>query len=407
MDDGERFGGPLPAGVSLMFVEIDWDEGTFRFVRTDGKEALISDRGRARPSDVIVKSTYFMLANCIMLETDRGDLLGAELPTLESLSPRNGRPVIYLDQKDWSALANAIHSPNRVALVERRAAETLIDLARGRKIILPMSSAHMAETCKWTDRERRYLLALTITQLSGGWQMQDPLTVRREEFRRNFIERYVAGESFVGRDAFTLAPNAIHSSRSRYPKSEADDALPPDMRLASDAMSSISSYFSMMLGKEPVQQGETPQWVEKFQFITDWLADQKHNAQRKRLSTDVYFLDDASKEIAEEAKGAGLTVQQLQNWVQGPWKEDIARMRCVGLYREVLHEKQINGGTAWKGNDLTDLMYLTCAAGYADYVVGERSAISQMQQANKRLGRPNNLYRNVNDLVASGVLDGL
>jgi len=52
-------------------------------------------------------------------------------------------------------------------------------------------------------------------------------------------------------------------------------------------------------------------------------------------------------------------------------------------------------------------MYLTCAAGYADYVVAERSAISQMKQASKRLKRVNNLYRNLNELIASGALDDL
>jgi hypothetical protein len=67
----------------------------------------------------------------------------------------------------------------------------------------------------------------------------------------------------------------------------------------------------------------------------------------------------------------------------------------------------VNGGTAWKANDLTDLMYLTCAAGYADYVVAERSAISQMRQASKRLKRTDNLYRNLNELICSGALDEL
>lgn len=406
MNEDDRFGSPLPEGVFLVLVEMDWAQGACRFLRSDGKEAVFSDNPFPRFSDVIVKSTYFMKANVIVMETEQGELLGAELPTLESMSPRDSRPVIYLDQKDWSSLANAIHDPVRLASAERKAADRLIELTRDRKIILPMSSAHMAETCKWTDSARRYRLALTICQLSGGWQMQDPLTVRRQEFRRGLKNRF-SGQSVTSQDVFTLAPNAIHSSRTRSHHSDIRGQLPPDLQLAADSMASLSGYFSVMLNKDAIQQGETPGWVEKFQFITNWLAEQEHNGQQKRRSTDAYFLDDARKEIAEEAMEAGLTVDQLQDWIHGPWKNDVAQMPCVGLFREVLHEKQVNGGTAWKANDLTDLMYLTCAAGYADFVVAERSAISQMKQATKRLKRADNLYRNLDELTSSGALDGL
>lgn len=406
-DNVDRLGAPLPSNVSLAFVEIDWQTAVCRFVRSDGKEAFIPDAvlSMAR-SEVIVKSTYFMLANLIMLETDRGDTIGAELPTLDSRSPINGRQVIYLDQKDWSTLANTLHNPGRIAsAAEREAAETLIELVRSKKVILPLSSAHMAETCKWSDNERRYRLALTIAQLSGGWQLQDPLTVRRIELQRSLEKRYSGRIGAVEPEVFTLAPNAIHSSRTG-PKDWGDDPLPKDMQLATDAMTSISSHLSVMLGREPVQQGQTPQWVEKFQFITDWLAGQERSSQSKRMSTDVYFLDDVRKEVAVAAQAAKTNIDQLHLWIHGAWREDLVQMPCLGLYREVLHEKQVNGGTAWKDNDLTDLIYLTCAAGYADHIVGERSAISQMKQSNRRLGRPDNLYRNLHELISSGALDG-
>ena len=107
--EGDRFGEALPDGVSLVLAEIDWREGICRFVRSDGKEAIIPDPSILRPLEkVIVKSTYFFNANFLMLETARGETIGAELPTVNSHSPINGRPVIYLDQKDWSTLSNAL-----------------------------------------------------------------------------------------------------------------------------------------------------------------------------------------------------------------------------------------------------------------------------------------------------------
>ena len=47
-------------------------------------------------------------------------------------------------------------------------------------------------------------------------------------------------------------------------------------------------------------------------------------------------------------------------------------MPSLGLFRETLQGMHLNRAR-WEDNHLTDLMHLTCAAGYADYVVGERS----------------------------------
>jgi hypothetical protein len=40
-----------------------------------------------------------------------------------------------------------------------------------------------------------------------------------------------------------------------------------------------------------------------------------------------------------------------------------------------------NAGQRWEANDLVDIMFLCCAAGYADVVVGERRTIGYLRQA--------------------------
>ncbi|MCC3294797.1 hypothetical protein LJ756_09190 [Arthrobacter sp. zg-Y411] len=408
LDPGGRFGDPLPAGVTLVLIEIDWQQGISRFVRSDGKEAVIPEKTLFRPDDpVISKSTYFIEANVLMVETRRGEVIGAELPQLGVQTPLGGRPVIYLDQKDWSALANTLYSPERVADGERNAASKLIDLARARKIILPLSSGHMAETTQWRNNDRRYSLALTIAQLSWGWQLQDPLTVRRSELKQALRGHLGEEHRIPDRDVFTLAPRAIHSSRLSAPKSSAGQVLPPELQLAADAMTSISIHMSVMLGEDPIPHMVADGWATKFQTITDWFAKESKNSREKRLVTDLQFIIDIRTEMAKAAAEVGMSVKQLEEWVMGHWQDEVAAMPSLGLYREILHEKQVNSGTVWKANDLTDLMYLSCAAGYADYVVGERSSISQMRQSNRRLGRPDNLYKNLSELVSSGVLDSL
>ena len=224
---------------------------------------------------------------------------------------------------------------------------------------------------------------------------------------RSAFRRYTGKESRTVEDVFTLEPQAIHSSRLSALENSAEEPLPPELSLAANAMTSISVRMSIMLGREPITHDVPPGWVDKFQMITDWLAQESRNSHQKRSVTDVQFIADVRGEMTEAAIQAGMTVEELKEWITGGWQNDVATMPSLGLYREVLHEKQVNSRTAWKANDLTDLMYLSCGAGYADYVVGERSSISQLRQSNRRLKRPDNLYKNLSDLVSSGVLDSL
>ena len=76
-------------------------------------------------------------------------------------------------------------------------------------------------------------------------------------------------------------------------------------------------------------------------------------------------------------------------------------MPALGLFREVFHEKLINRDTRWKASDLTDLVYLTCAAGYADHVIGERSATWYIRRAQERLGRTVNVHPNLRSLMVT------
>ena len=56
-------------------------------------------------------------------------------------------------------------------------------------------------------------------------------------------------------------------------------------------------------------------------------------------------------------------------------------------------------GVRWTANELTDMVYPACAAGYADFVVTERHMAAFINQSNQRLGRPSNVYRRLRELV--------
>ncbi|MCX5606670.1 hypothetical protein OHB39_03540 [Streptomyces sp. NBC_00047] len=67
----------------------------------------------------------------------------------------------------------------------------------------------------------------------------------------------------------------------------------------------------------------------------------------------------------------------------------------------MLHSRHLNKGTTWRPNDLTDMVYLSCAAGYADFVVCEKHMRDPLQHGLKRLGRSAQVYRQLTDAVVA------
>jgi hypothetical protein len=79
--------------------------------------------------------------------------------------------------------------------------------------------------------------------------------------------------------------------------------------------------------------------------------------------------------------------------------KDIQQLPATGVFREMLHDRHLNKGTVWRHNDLTDMVYLSCAAGYADFVVCERHMGNVLRQGLKRLSRPTLIFRRLRDAV--------
>ena len=390
---------PVPPNLRIVLAVMDRATLTITLVRSDEKETKFPlTASPFEETSKIARMSYAPEAGIVYMETIHGEDIFAELPTVDDSAPRHARPVVYLDQKDWSTLADTLYAPTKVPDAERYAAEMLIAWARNKKILLPMSSGHMAETCKWTKDKERYRLALTIVQLSSGWQMRDPLDVRRFELRQSFTTRF-KNHGVQPLEVFTLQPHAIHGETRGQNDPDVPDDFPPDIALAFQSLLSVSATFDTMLDAEPVAMDPSPGWVKRNQRFTDWLAEETtRSSLQKRQSIDAFFVADTQTEIAEEAFRSGITPDEMSQWVLNERDGQVAVMPCLGLFRETLQGMNLNHAR-WEDNHLTDLMYLTCAAGYADYVVAERSLAGYMQQALRRMHRPINVYRRIQDLV--------
>jgi hypothetical protein len=376
---------------------VDRESSLLIFRRFDGKYTQFPSPLYFDTTSAISRMQYAPQLHRISITTIHGDEFVAEVATLNDEEPRDGRPIVYLDQRDWSTLAKSLDPKAKLSAKNRAAGSRLIALARNRRVILPLSSAHMSETGKWTDRQARYRHALLLSELSAGWQMRDPLTLRRQELAMAFARRFNP-MLIQALPPFTLAPYAVFDPKELGEMLSTSD-LPADYAYAAEALTSLMVNFDVLLDAEHVPMPTSPGWVQKNQGFTEWLASEKTGRELTRSRTNLYFIADARGEIAQAATQARISADQLHEWLITTADDDISAMPCLGLFREALHDKHVNSTSTWDPNDLTDTIYLTCAAGYADHVVCEKHWAGLIGQGIRRLGRPVHIWSSLAQLV--------
>lgn len=337
----------------------------------------------------------------VFFKTTRGDGFSSRFGSRFNSSPLRDRPVVYLDQNQWSTLSKSVHAPWRVQSDdELKAAWRLIGLASSGRVILPLSAAHLGETGSFGNDEGRYELAVTIMSCSGGWQMRDPLQVRAAEFRQ-VLARAAGRSNGTVPAVFTLEPYAALDPATREGSSprEAPAELPAEWTYAYTASLSSMVYASMMLDRQATPRGDMAGWVQRVQEFSTWLSGETNRTkQQRRRAAEVFMFSDASREIARAAFDAGLTPSEMSVWTQSTWHRPELGAPAISLFRATMIDKLLGSGR-WEGNDLTDLFYLCTAAGYADHVVGERRTIGLLQQSVRRLQAPVRLHRTLASVV--------
>jgi hypothetical protein len=337
--------------------------------------------------------------NGLLAVTKAGDEVLFELPRLDDAEPLHDHVIVYLDQNQWSAVAKAVHDEYGISQADREAALQLAEWSRQGRITLPASAGHYHETTKRFDQAKRYRLGLCILQLSRGWQMRDPLQVRRDELRTSIRDRFTLPAPFTSGAVFSLSPNALHSPlRGFTPYSPSTDLSQETVFLVR-ALTAATANIDVMLDPERIEETSDGRWVDANQKFSDWLDGEQLDSQQKRNSIDLFLLTDLSVEIAEEARAAGANSDQVSQWIRSGWGRSISELPATGLFRELTHDRHLNIGTTWRRNDLTDMIYLSCAAGYAHFVICERHMRNGLNQGVKRLGRSTRIFRRLSDAI--------
>lgn len=285
-----------------------------------------------------------------------------------------GRSVVYLDQNLWSTMADWRYRRRSVAEDEARACSRMASLVERGELILPASAANLVETGPLFG-QRRVHHAATLLEFSRGWQMRNPLHVRVEE-----LTRAVAGIHPRAADVFT--PNAdVTFDELGDP---VDHESTPPTGFTQEIQRTVALYDTML---DPVaipdEGGQAAAkalgWAHAFQRLARQLQADRANPSVTRSVIREALVLDLTADIGHACVNTrsdpkGVLDCLLDDDVFGD------SMPFLGRLRHLLFARVRNAGQRWRKNDLMDCHSLACAAGYADHVAGEKSAIGYLRQ---------------------------
>jgi hypothetical protein len=384
-----------------MMVTLDRDAATTIFRRSDGMEARFPlGGGFFRDTSALRRIHFLPTGEGLAVETTGGDSILFEMPRFDRADQLHGRLIVYLDQNQWSLVANARQGNDRVHEADVAAAERIQELVAENKIVLPASSGHFYETTRWSDPDRRYVLGLTILQLSRGWQMRNPIDVRRAEILEALQVRFSRYGALPCPSAITLLPNVISSGSGAFEPYRAPADFAPEAAFTTEALVSACSQIDVMLDSERIDPPEEePRWARVSQEISCELHSRGLDRQQQRKYLDSVLLSDLKEDIETGFATVGLLASARERWLRNEAMATVRGLRSLAVYRELHHDRHMNTGTIWRTNELTDMVFLSCAAGYCDFIVCERHMAGLLRQGLGRLGRSMNLYRRLRDAV--------
>lgn len=310
---------------------------------------------------------------CVVAELGAGG--GTDVPAPD-------RPVVYLDQRHWIALAQRLHSPDELSTQDHEPASQLIELARSKSIVLPLSSANLWEIAP-TGPHRRDV-AMTMAELSRGWQLRSPVNVRGQE-----LSQSMRGKSPVRAErVISLEPGSMFDATQRS-QLEVLEA-PADLGLLFNRIVNAQASVASVLEDDPPDRAElrravTSSWIEPHQRLVRHLREIDASREQIRAATHGRLLGDIRTEIAQAAITSHLSPQQNAAWLAES-DDAMESMPYVRTLREVLFARLSNADDHWDGNDLADSQFLCCAAAYADYVAAERKFGDYLKRAGRRYG---------------------
>lgn len=375
--------GLIPEGhpiSNISRMSLNYETRRVSILRTDG--ALLVDTLASLPDTSPVASSTFVPSESRM-EISVGDETIAI--TLGTVDDRSDLPVVYLDQNHWIDFARWRKGSDRLSAGTRHFYATLAEAALDQRIIVPLSSAHLSETSK-RGGVTRLELASTMLTYSAGWQMRSVLALRRAELRVLFelIDPLNRG------DVFTLEPEAI---LDMTPSTVGAD-LGPELGGLVRRQTWATTLVSLLLNPEPDEDagGQAAlEWAQSFRGLADAMKTNERAKQMSRDLTRMRFISDLGEDFLRAA-AAAMPSEEFPGWMMKS-EERISAVPALGRIRELMHLRITNSDDKWEAHDLNDMMFLSCAAAYADLVIGERKMINLLKRCDGKVSLGAKLHR--------------
>jgi hypothetical protein len=380
-------------------MEADFAQGLYRVVLDNGTTADFPMPPNALMGQPVRRLRLHVKQRQVVFGLDTGEELIADLSLPGDDVPTV--PVVYLDQLHWVALAQQIHAPDRLQdPAEGPPAQALIELAQQRKVVLSMAAAHFVEIAAVSGQRRRNF-ATTVLSLSRGWQMRNPLHVRADEYRAA-----MQGAPSAASDVFTRQPGQLFVGGPTRPAMLELRALPgmADLAELMEGATAMSALLSGLLD-EPLDMTEAlaagDRWAATFPPLATHLRESRKSADDARLAVHGKFIADQGPEIAQVAAALAMPRDRFEIWLAGELLGQLPRMPSVGRFAELLYVRLRNADERWEGNDLNDMNFLSCAAAYADVVVGEKKTSEYLRRTKAHVTPGAIVCRKLGEAVAA------
>ena len=268
---------------------------------------------------------------------------------------------LYLDQKDWIAVAKVRAQKPDVQHL-RDVVARLVELAASRSISTPLSESHLYETWTIGPARQREDLAWVMTLISRRDAISPLRAIWEQEADSFFRER------FGGRNDTQIRPFGVGVTFAMFGI---------EHEYPSDAPESEKALTELLVMSEPHRssvEAAQAEWLEGWERWTDLQT-----KAARQLADDRRGLDprDRAAAIALQMLGDGFFQRCLVNNVheevlealrgEGPWAL-VRRIPTIATLAELLRLRHANIATPWKRSDFHDLRFLSVALVYCDRV---------------------------------------
>ncbi len=139
---------------------------------------------------------------------------------------------------------------------------------------------------------------------------------------------------------------------------------------------------------------------EQFSRFAGSKKDRRRAALRRFWNENISWVHDAARELK-------LPITDLPMLSDSELRRAVVAMPMLSHLSAVLASRFLESNRRWQENDLTDMAFLACAAGHADYVAAEAGTGAQLQQVQRGLGKRPSVFTKLAPLVERLTEDGV